>query len=88
MRSAGGSDSSNNNTHTEEQHQHQQQKQNNATQITKIGALTNFILAVTKGCVGYLVGSTGLIADSVNGAGDMLTDSIGRIAILYLLGTF
>ena len=56
-------------------------KQTKAQNVTKIGALTNCILAVTKGVVGCAVGSTGLIADAVNGAGDIITDSIVYMSI-------
>eukprot|EP01038_Epipyxis_sp_PR26KG_P004673 gene4673-6565_t len=43
---------------------------------TKLGAVANLFLAVTKGVIGYSISSTGLIADAANSMGDLVCDSV------------
>ena len=50
--------------------------QGEAIQATQIGAIANVLLAVGKGVIGYIVGSTGLIADGVNSFGDLFGDAV------------
>lgn len=47
-----------------------------AIHVTKLGALANVCLAVSKGTLGVMVNSTGLIADAANSAGDLLCDAV------------
>lgn len=51
-------------------------KQNEAIKVTQVGALCNVMLAASKGSVGFMVGSTGLIADGANSLGDLLCDLV------------
>lgn len=43
---------------------------------TKVGAVANMGLAISKGTVGYAISSTGLIADAANSLGDLLSDAV------------
>lgn len=52
-----------------------------AIKATKLGALVNIGLAASKGVIGYGVGSAGLIADAVNSAGDIITDTIVYLTV-------
>ena len=51
-------------------------KQNDAIRATQVGAFANVMLAASKGTLGYMVGSTGLIADGVNSLGDLVSDLV------------
>jgi cation diffusion facilitator family transporter len=54
----------------------QRKYENRAITVTKIGVVSNILLAGSKSSVGYLVGSTGLVADGVNSLGDLLCDAV------------
>lgn len=54
----------------------QRKYEKRAATVTKIGAVSNILLAGSKSSVGYLVGSTGLMADGVNSLGDLLCDAV------------
>lgn len=47
-----------------------------AMNVTKIGALANLGLAISKGTIGFSIASTGLIADAANSLGDLLSDAV------------
>jgi len=47
-----------------------------AIRATQVGAGVNLCLAAGKGSVGYIIGSTGLMADGVNHLGDLLCDAV------------
>lgn len=47
-----------------------------AIRATQVGAGVNLCLAAGKGSVGYIIGSTGLLADGVNHLGDLLCDAV------------
>ena len=51
--------------------------------VTKLGAIVNAILAVSKGVTGVAIGSTGLIADSANSCGDLLMDAAVYFTVIY-----
>jgi cation diffusion facilitator family transporter len=48
----------------------------NALFATGLGAAVNFGLAVSKGSVGYAIGSTALLADCFNSMGDLVADAV------------
>jgi divalent metal cation (Fe/Co/Zn/Cd) transporter len=50
--------------------------QKRAMYVTKVGAVANLALAISKGTVGYAISSTGLIADAANSLGDLLSDFV------------
>lgn len=72
--------------HAREQHEHKEAERlydakNSADQAvavnaTKVGAGVNLVLAAGKGSIGFLVGSTGLMADGANHLGDLLCDAV------------
>ena len=43
---------------------------------TQVGAVVNLALALSKGCAGYSISSTALIADAANSIGDLLCDAV------------
>jgi Co/Zn/Cd efflux system component len=47
-----------------------------AVLATKLGAVANLFLAVSKGFIGVSISSTGLIADAANSMGDLVCDSV------------
>lgn len=47
-----------------------------AMHVTKVGAVANMALAISKGTVGFAISSTGLIADAANSLGDLLSDAV------------
>lgn len=55
--------------------------ENGAIKATKVGALANAGLAISKGVVGVSVGSTGLIADAVNNLADLLCDAVVYLTV-------
>jgi cation diffusion facilitator family transporter len=50
--------------------------------IIKLGGVANILLGIVKGTAGYASGSTGLIADSANSFGDVLTDIVVYYALV------
>lgn len=58
------------------------QDDESAKGIIRLGGIANIILGVVKGAAGYLSGSTGLIADSANSFGDVLTDIVVYYALV------
>lgn len=50
--------------------------QKKAMHVTKVGAVANLALAISKGTIGYSISSTGLIADAANSLGDLLSDAV------------
>ena len=68
---------------TDDEHEHhlaQLKKEkigeNRGLHATKVGAVANVCLAISKGTLGFMVNSTGLIADAANSAGDLLCDAV------------
>lgn len=53
-----------------------------ALKATLVGGLMNVFLALSKGSVGLLISSTGMIADAANSAGDVLTDIVVYISVI------
>jgi hypothetical protein len=53
------------------------------TRVTKMGALVNAGLAVSKGVTGVAIGSTGMIADAANSCGDVLMDAAVYLTVVY-----
>lgn len=51
-------------------------KADRAIFVTKLGAGANAGLALSKGVVGFVIGSTALVADAVNSASDLLGDGV------------
>lgn len=65
------------NIHTPYKDDQQSEKhQKNALFATGLGAAVNFGLAVSKGSVGYSIGSTALLADCFNSMGDLVADAV------------
>ena len=54
----------------------EQSNQDGAVTATKVGAGVNLVLAAGKGGIGFLVNSTGLMADGANHLGDLLCDAV------------
>lgn len=52
-----------------------------AIEITKLGAVVNTFLALSKGISGYTVGSTALIADAINSLSDLLCDAVVFLSV-------
>lgn len=50
--------------------------QKKAIYVTKLGAVANVGLAISKGMIGFSVASTALIADAANSLGDVLCDGV------------
>ena len=53
-----------------------------AADVTKLGAKTNLVLAISKGIAGYYVNSTGLMADAMSSLGDLVTDAVVYFSVL------
>lgn len=58
-------------------------RQKEALKATIIGGFANIGLAISKGLLGYAVGSTGLIADAANSSGDVLTDVVVYFSVIH-----
>jgi cation diffusion facilitator family transporter len=58
-------------------------RQKEALKATVIGGFANIGLAISKGLLGYAVGSTGLIADAANSSGDVLTDVVVYFSVIH-----
>jgi cation diffusion facilitator family transporter len=58
------------------------QDDDSAKGIIKLGGVANILLGLVKGTAGYVSGSTGLIADSANSFGDVLTDIVVYYALV------
>lgn len=57
--------------------EHQSEKnKSDALFATGVGAAVNFGLAVSKGGIGYSIGSTALLADCFNSMGDLVADAV------------
>eukprot|EP01035_Chromulina_nebulosa_P017767 gene17767-23369_t len=54
---------------------------NKAIIITKYGAIANFLLSISKGITGLSIGSTALIADSINSMSDLLCDAVVYVSV-------
>lgn len=57
------------------------ENQKKAMNLTKLGAIANFGLAVSKFGAGYFAASTALLADSVNSLSDLLSDFVVYVTI-------
>ena len=66
-------------THTHEEDLHTSEVKH----VTKLGALVNAALGVSKGVTGCAIGSTGMIADAANSCGDLLMDAAVYFTVLY-----
>jgi hypothetical protein len=53
-----------------------ERREQDAVVATQVGAITNIVLALSKGGIGYVMQSTALIADAVHAASDLLTDAV------------
>lgn len=56
--------------------QEMEKNQQRAVMATKLGAVANISLAISKGLVGFSISSTALIADAANSLGDVLSDAV------------
>lgn len=56
--------------------QEMEKNQQGAITATKMGAVANISLAISKGLVGFSISSTALIADAANSLGDVLSDAV------------
>ena len=54
-----------------------------ARRVTRLGALVNASLAVSKGVTGFAIGSTGMIADAANSLGDLLMDIAVYLTVIF-----
>lgn len=52
-------------------------------QVTKLGAIVNAALGISKGVTGFAIGSTGMIADAANSCGDLLMDAAVFFTVIY-----
>lgn len=57
-------------------HENDSKNQKRAMLATKLGAIVNVSLAACKGFIGVTVGSTALISDACNSAGDVICDAV------------
>ncbi|CAM9317606.1 unnamed protein product, partial [Ectocarpus fasciculatus] len=60
----------------------QDSKEEGALKATIVGGFSNALLAISKGVVGYFVGSTAMIADAANSSGDVLTDIVVYFSVV------
>lgn len=56
---------------------------NEVKQVTKLGAMVNAGLGLSKGITGIAIGSTGMIADAANSCGDLLMDAAVYFTVNY-----